>query len=51
MDEEPFFDWLPLPADTITGSMVLGRLALMEKNNGMTQAASSIKLLENWLQT
>lgn len=40
-----FSDWLPLPANTITGSMVLDRLALMEKQNGMTQAASSIKLL------
>jgi integrase len=40
-----FKDWLTLPADTITGSMVLDRLALMEKNNGTTQAASSIKLL------
>lgn len=40
-----FKDWLLLPAVTITGSMVLDRLALMEKNNGMTQAASSIKLL------
>jgi integrase len=40
-----FLDWLPLPANTITGSMVLDRLALMEKSNGMTQAASSIKLL------
>jgi integrase len=40
-----FKDWLLLSAVTITGSMVLDRLALMEKNNGMTQAASSIKLL------
>ena len=40
-----FKDWLPLQANTITGSMVLDRLALMEKSNGMTQAASSIKLL------
>lgn len=40
-----FSDWLALAANTITGSMVLDRLALMEKNNGMTQAASSIKLL------
>ena len=40
-----FKDWLTLPADTITGSMVLDRLALMEKDNGSTQAASSIKLL------
>ena len=40
-----FKDWLTLPADTITGSMVLDRLALMEKNSGSTQAASSIKLL------
>jgi integrase len=40
-----FNDWLLLPAVTITGSMVLDRLALMEKNNGTTQAASSIKLL------
>ena len=40
-----FSDWLSLPANTITGSMVLDRLALMEKNNGMIQAASSIKLL------
>ncbi len=40
-----FKDWLTLQANTITGSMVLDRLALMEKNNGMTQAASSIKLL------
>lgn len=40
-----FKDWLTLPADTITGSMVLDRLSLMEKNNGKTEAASSIKLL------
>jgi integrase len=40
-----FNDWLKLPANTITGSMILDRLTLMEKNNGMTQAASSIKLL------
>lgn len=40
-----FSDWLTLQANTITGSMVLDRLALMEKNNGITQAASSIKLL------
>jgi len=40
-----FGDWLTLPADTITGSMVLDRLTLMEKANGKTQAASSIKLL------
>ena len=40
-----FSDWLKLPANTITGSMALDRLALMEKTNGMTQAASSIKLL------
>ncbi len=40
-----FKDWLTLPADTITGSMVLDRLSVMEKANGMTQAASSIKLL------
>ena len=40
-----FADWLTLPANTITGSMALDRLALMEKNIGMTQAASSIKLL------
>lgn len=40
-----FKDWLTLPANTITGSMVLDRLATMEKNNGKTQAASSIKLL------
>ena len=40
-----FSDWLHLQANSITGSMVLDRLALMEKNNGMTQAASSIKLL------
>jgi hypothetical protein len=40
-----FNDWLPKPANSITGSMVLDRLALMEKSNGMTQAASSIKLL------
>jgi len=40
-----FKDWLTLPADTITGSMVLDRLTLMEKDNGTTQAASSIKLL------
>ncbi len=40
-----FKDWLLLPAVTITGSMVLDRLALLEKVNGTTQAASSIKLL------
>ncbi len=40
-----FKDWMPLPANTITGSMVLDRLSLMEKKNGMTQASSSIKLL------
>ncbi|MBV5339867.1 MAG: integrase family protein [Deltaproteobacteria bacterium] len=40
-----FSDWLQLPANSITGSMVLDRMALMEKNNGMTQAACSIKLL------
>jgi hypothetical protein len=40
-----FKDWLTLPTDAITGSMVLDRLALMEKANGVTQAASSIKLL------
>jgi integrase len=40
-----FKDWLTLPADTITGSMVLDRLAFMETNNGKTQASSSIKLL------
>jgi integrase len=40
-----FSDWLTLPADTITGSMVLDRLATMEANNGKTQASSSIKLL------
>jgi len=40
-----FSDWLTLPADSVTGSMVLERLATMEKTNGTTQAASSIKLL------
>jgi integrase len=40
-----FSDWLDKSANDITGSMVLDRLALMEKVNGMTQAASSIKLL------
>lgn len=40
-----FSDWLTLPADTITGSMVLDRLATLEKNGGKVQAANSIKLL------
>jgi integrase len=40
-----FKDWLTLTADTITGSMVLDRVAFMEKKNGSVQAASSIKLL------
>jgi hypothetical protein len=40
-----FRDWLNLPAETITGSMVLDRLATIEANNGKTQASSSIKLL------
>ena len=40
-----FSDWLPVAANSITGSMILDRLIVMEKNNGVTQAASSIKLL------
>ena len=40
-----FPDWLQKPADSITATMVLVRLAKMEAENGVTQAASSIKLL------
>jgi integrase len=40
-----FRDWQTLPADTITGSMVLERLTSMEKASGKVQAANAIKLL------
>jgi hypothetical protein len=40
-----FSDWLTLSANTITGTMVLDHQATMEKNNGIAQTASSIKLL------
>jgi len=40
-----FSDWLALPAESITGSMVLDRLNSMEKNVGLVQTANSIKLL------
>lgn len=40
-----FKDWLPVAANTITGTMVLERLTTMEKSNGKIQAQNAIKLL------
>lgn len=40
-----FKDWQTLPADTITGSMVLDRLERMEIINGKVQAINAVKLL------
>ena len=45
--ENHFKDWLTLPADTITGSMVLERLELMEITNGKSQAINAVKLLRS----
>jgi len=45
--ENHFKDWLPLPADTITGSMVLDRLEHIEIVNGKGQAINAIKLLRS----
>lgn len=42
-----FKDWLTLPADTITGSMVLERLELMEIIYGKSQAINAVKLLRS----
>ena len=40
-----FKDWQGLPADTITGTMVINRLGTIEKASGATQAANAVKLL------
>ena len=40
-----FKDWQALAADTITGTMVINRLGVIEKNNGKVQAANALKLL------
>jgi integrase len=45
--ENHFKDWLTLPADTITGSMVLDRLEQMEITNGKSQAINAVKLLRS----
>jgi integrase len=45
--ENHFKDWLPLPADTITGSMVLQRLDHLEATNGKSQSINAIKLLRS----
>ncbi len=45
--ENHFKDWLTLPADTITGSMVLERLELLEIANGKSQAINAVKLLRS----
>ena len=42
-----FKDWQTLPADTITGSMVLNRLEHMEIANGKSQAINAVKLLRS----
>lgn len=42
-----FSDWLTLSADTITGSMVLERLSLMEEMNGKSQSINAVKLLRS----
>ncbi|GFO62019.1 integrase [Geomonas limicola] len=41
-----FKDWLTLPADTITGTMVIERLGRIEKRSGSVQGANAIKLLK-----
>lgn len=42
-----FKDWKALPADTLTGSMVLNRLERMEIINGKAQAINAVKLLRS----
>jgi len=45
--ENHFKDWLTLPADTITGSMVLERMEQLEIVNGKVQAINAVKLLRS----
>ncbi len=42
-----FKDWQALPAEAITGSMVLNRLERMEVINGKVQAINAVKLLRS----
>lgn len=42
-----FKDWLTLPADNVTGSMVLERLEQLEIINGKSQAINAVKLLRS----
>jgi integrase len=48
--ENHFKDWMTLPANTITGGMVLDRLDKMETTNGKSQAINAVKLLRSLLR-